>query len=111
MNLKWWKEGVDPIKAAKGIVPPGTEALPQMNRNIDGTYTESTIVVNKNAALTGDTIMDARVGYDQFNKPYVIINFNASGARRFEELTGQNIKKRMAIVLDGKVYSAPVHSG
>lgn len=108
LEFKMVREGVEPEKAAKGIVPPGTEALMQMHRNPDGTYTESVIVVNKNAALTGDTISDARVGYDQFNKPYVIINFNSTGARRFEELTGESVGKRMAIVLDGKVYSAPV---
>lgn len=108
LEFKMVREGVDPAKAAKGIVPPGTDPVKQMHRNPDGTYSESVIVLNKSAALTGDTISDARVAYDQFNKPYVSISFNSSGARRFEELTGQNVKKRMAIVLDGKVYSAPV---
>ncbi|HAS89489.1 MAG TPA: protein translocase subunit SecD, partial [Desulfovibrio sp.] len=45
--------------------------------------------------------------FDQFNQPYVTLNFNSRGARIFERVTGENIKKRMAIVLDGKVYSAP----
>lgn len=108
LEFKMVRDGVDPVKAEKGIVPAGTEALPLLRRNADGSYAESKIVVNKAAALTGDTITDAHVAYDSFNNPYVGIAFNSSGARRFEELTGQNVGKRMAIVLDGKVYSAPV---
>jgi preprotein translocase subunit SecD len=59
--------------------------------------------------LTGEFVTDARVAIDnQFNQPYVSLNFDAKGARIFERLTGANIKKRLAIVLDDNVYSAPV---
>jgi preprotein translocase subunit SecD len=51
---------------------------------------------------------NARVNFDQFNMPYVGITFDSSGAKRFERVTGENIKKRMAIILDNNVYSAPV---
>ena len=44
----------------------------------------------------------------QFNEPYVAIDFDKRGARDFERITGENVKKRLAIVLDNKVYSAPV---
>jgi preprotein translocase subunit SecD len=44
----------------------------------------------------------------RFNEPYVSISFNATGARIFEEVTGANVKKRLAIILDNTVYSAPV---
>ncbi|UJR79780.1 protein translocase subunit SecD [Sandaracinus amylolyticus] len=61
------------------------------------------------AELTGDAIDDASVSVDpQDNQPYVSIVFNGAGARAFERLTGANVKRRMAIVLDDRVASAPV---
>lgn len=59
--------------------------------------------------VTGDYIDDAFVSFDpQDNKPVVALHFNGPGASLFEELTGRNIKRRMAIVLDDRVESAPV---
>jgi preprotein translocase subunit SecD len=62
------------------------------------------------AEVTGQAIEDAFVANDpqQGGKPYVAINFNSSGADQFKELTGRNVKRRMAIVLDDVVASAPV---
>jgi preprotein translocase subunit SecD len=61
------------------------------------------------AEVTGQAIEDAFVATDpQTNKPYVSLNFNRDGADVFEELTGRNVKRRMAIVLDDRVASAPV---
>jgi preprotein translocase subunit SecD len=62
------------------------------------------------AEVTGQAIEDAFVANDekQGGKPYVAINFNSEGADLFKELTGRNIKRRMAIVLDDVVASAPV---
>ena len=65
-------------------------------------------VVESTPRLTGDTLADARVQVDpQKNEPIVSLEFKSAGAKIFEELTGENIGKRMAIVLDGNVYSAP----
>jgi preprotein translocase subunit SecD len=59
--------------------------------------------------LTGDYIQDARVSLDQqFNKPYVALNFDSKGAELFGELSSNNVDKRMAIMLDDNVQSAPV---
>ncbi|MBE9531590.1 MAG: protein translocase subunit SecD, partial [Proteobacteria bacterium] len=64
--------------------------------------------VKKTVLLTGDTISDARVAFDtRFNKPYVSLTFNGLGGVIFGKITGDNVGKRMAIVLDGNVYSAP----
>ena len=61
------------------------------------------------AEVTGQAIEDAFVATDpQTNKPYVAVNFNRDGAEAFGQLTGRNIKRRMAIVLDDHVASAPV---
>jgi preprotein translocase subunit SecD len=61
------------------------------------------------AEVTGQSIEDAFVANDpQTSKPYVAVNFNSEGADTFGELTGRNVKRRMAIVLDDRVASAPV---
>ena len=65
-------------------------------------------LVKKDAALTGDVLQDARVTIGDFNEPIVAVTFDSKGAREFEAVTGANVGKRMAIVLDGTVYSAPV---
>jgi len=67
------------------------------------------ILLKKDTLLTGDTLVNAEVKFDQsrFNEPYVAIEFNAKGASVFSEITGANVGKRLAIVLDGKVHSAP----
>lgn len=59
--------------------------------------------------VTGEDLEDASVAYDQqSNTPYVALSFNSAGAKLFDELSGKMIGKRLAIVLDGNVYSAPV---
>lgn len=60
-------------------------------------------------SLTGGEIQEAFVTIDrENNRPEVAINFKPSGAKIFEDVTGNNIGRRLAIVLDGNVYSAPV---
>lgn len=66
-------------------------------------------LLENNADLTGDELQEATVRIDQQqNRPYVGLDFKTNGAKIFEEITGKNIGRRMAIVLDGNVYSAPV---
>jgi preprotein translocase subunit SecD len=65
-------------------------------------------VVKKRVMLTGDVLSDARVSIGQFNDPYVSIEFDSKGGQEFERITGENVKKRMAVVLDNTIYSAPV---
>ncbi len=67
-------------------------------------------LLKKEAILTGDLLSEARVGLDtqRGGEPYVSISFNAQGAKIFEKQTAAHVQERMAIVLDGNVYSAPV---
>ncbi|MCH5312951.1 MAG: protein translocase subunit SecD [Helicobacter sp.] len=58
--------------------------------------------------LDGEMLTDARAGFDQNNQPIVSFSLDAKGAKIFGDFSGANVGKRMAIVLDGKVYSAPV---
>ena len=62
---------------------------------------------NGKAPLEGDVMVDAKDDFDQYGKPCVNMSMNTDGARRWAQLTKQNIGKWIAIVLDGYVYSAP----
>jgi preprotein translocase subunit SecD len=103
-------EDVDPQQALKGNLPPNTRLLYERRVNSrTGDVTEMPIVVQDKTVMTGDLLSDARVSIDpRYNEPYVSIDFNAVGAKRFDQITGANVGRRMAIVLDDTVYSAPV---
>ena len=62
---------------------------------------------NGKAPLEGDVVVSAKDEYDEYGKPAVSMSMNTDGARRWAQLTKQNIGKSIAIVLDGYVYSAP----
>jgi preprotein translocase subunit SecD len=97
-------------EALKGNVPPGSEILYQsaLDRKT-GRKVNAPYLLKKRAPITGESITDARVQLDsQFGEPYVSLSFDARGARTFERITGENVGKRLAIVLDNTVYSAPV---
>lgn len=65
-------------------------------------------LVNEIPILDGSMLTDAQVGYDQNNRPVINFSLNSVGAQIFGDFTGKSVGKRLAIVLDGKVYSAPV---
>jgi preprotein translocase subunit SecD len=58
--------------------------------------------------LDGSMLTDAKVGFDRNNQPVINFKLNGEGAKIFGDFSGKSVGKRMAIVLDGKVYSAPV---
>jgi SecD/SecF fusion protein len=93
-------------KAMAGEVLAGHE-LKSMKTRDDKT---EELLVEKEAALMGDTLVDATTEFSQstFNQPYVSIVFNNKGGALFSALTAENVGRRLAIVLDGTVYSAPV---
>lgn len=89
-------------EALAGKVPEGFELKYTQDDN-------APILVEKNSVLTGDALTNAEVHFSQsqFNEPVVALRFNSEGAKKFAELTAANVGKRLAIVLDGKVQSAP----
>jgi len=98
-------------RAGVGPVPEGDELLMQRNRNRQtGVTTTTPILLKKETLLTGELLTDAqvRIGGEFQNEPYVAIEFNSEGARIFERITADNVNRRIAIVLDNTVYSAPV---
>ena len=66
------------------------------------------ILLKEIPILDGSMITDARVAYDERGQPVISFTLNAVGAKIFGDFSGANVGKRMAVVLDNKVYSAPV---
>jgi preprotein translocase subunit SecD len=92
------------LAAHGGVLPPDTELVPgstQQNGN------ETWYVLNRIAAVTGRDLSGAEPSHDQAGRPSVNFTLNRDGAERFGRVTGANINKLLAIVLDNRVYSAP----
>ncbi|HPT39660.1 MAG TPA: protein translocase subunit SecD, partial [Candidatus Omnitrophota bacterium] len=89
-------------EAIDGTVPEGFELKYTLDEN-------EPLLLEKQAVLVGDSLTNAAVRFDQsqFNEPIVALQFNAAGAKKFAEVTAANVGKRLAIVLDGKIQSAP----
>jgi len=107
LEFKLVNEEADVKAAVAGTVPPDSELAYLVDKRSGGEV-KTPIVLRSEAVLTGEYITDANVQFDSYGQAYVGMNFNARGARIFEEVTGANVKKRLAIVLDGTVHSAPV---
>lgn len=107
LEFKLVDDEADIQKAVKGVFPPGDELAYIYRKKIDGSFSKQPIVLKKKVLLTGRYITDAQVSFDNFNQPYVALTFSRRGAKIFERVTGENVRKRLAIVLDNKVYSAP----
>jgi preprotein translocase subunit SecD len=87
--------------AAAGRIPPGSELLPSEEPS------EPVQLVKRRAVVSGEMLTDARLAFDETGQPVVSFRFNGQGARRFGDATADNTGKRFAIVLDGKIISAP----
>lgn len=94
----------------KGNLPVDCEVLYQRDVNPKtGEVKRVPYLLKKRTLLTGDRLVRAQVQIDnRFNEPYVALEFDSRGAKMFERITEKNIKKRLAIILDNNVYSAPV---
>ena len=97
------------VKQAESKLPEGSQILFERAVERDtGREYRIPYLVKKRVMLTGDVLSDARVSIGQFNDPYVSITFDGKGGHEFDRITSENVKKRMAIVLDNTIYSAPV---
>ena len=90
----------DPNLVAQGRAPPGSQVLPLA----DGT---GAMAVKRRVMVSGDQLTDAKQSFDQDGRPVVSITFNTAGARRFGNVTRDNVNKPFAIILDDKILSAP----
>ena len=96
----------------------GAEFMLEKETLQDGSTVYRPAYIEVRKQLTGSALKDARVEYDQINRPYISLSFNKAGAESFGKVTaayaprGENnlnseIGRRLAIILDGKLYSAP----
>lgn len=110
LEFKLLDESISAETALNGTIPDGAEILYKREENPEtGEVTKTPYLVKKKIVLTGETLSGADVRYDsEFNEPYVAITFNSIGAMIFQEITRENVRKRLAIVLDDNIYSAPV---
>jgi len=96
------------LAAHGGVLPPDTELVPGTDEQ---THNENWYVVNRIAAVTGRDLTGAEPSHDQAGRPNVEFTLNRDGAERFGRVTGENINKLLAVVLDNRVYTAPVIHG
>lgn len=101
MTFHLVNENVTAEQLASGVAPAGTEFLPYMESEY------SKVPVYSRIEVSGESLKDSQADFDQNNMPVVTTVFDAVGARRFAKLTTEHVNERFAIVLDGKVLSAP----
>lgn len=96
--------------ALKGQIPRGDAVY--VMKDMDsrtGRVVKSLILLKDRALMTGDAVKTAHVRIGgNFNEPYVALDLTDRGGKTFAKITGENVQKRLAIVLDGIVRSAPV---
>src|SRR3546814_19682336 len=93
-----------PEDMAEGRAPIGSEVLPYP----DDPRGLGMIAVERRPVVTGDQLIDASIGQDQYGAPAVNFRFDSPGGRRFARATQANVGKPFAIILAGRVTSAPV---
>ncbi|HEY3225330.1 MAG TPA: protein translocase subunit SecD [Pseudolabrys sp.] len=94
---------IPPEQAAQGRIPPDDEIL------YSSTQPRTPYLVEKRILVSGADLTDAQPGFDQrTSEPIVSFRFNTSGARKFAQVTQENVGKPFAIILDNQVISAPV---
>ena len=95
-------ETVSPADIAAGRVPPGSEALPDDERP-----GAPPLIVRKQILVSGGNLTKASVEFDQNQRPAIGFSFDGDGAKKFGKVTSENVGHRFAIILDGRVVSAP----
>ena len=116
LELKLVDSGPYPTQAAAaqnygGITPANLEVLPSVERGLPSSAEGSVYVVQRVASISGRDLKGAYPSRDENGRPAVSFNLNADGAQRFGRVTEENIGKMLAIVLDGRIQSAPRING
>jgi len=104
LEFKLVDVNANPAEVAQGRAPVGSEVLPYPTNPAGPPM----IAVYRQVMVSGEDLTDAQQGYNQQgNEPNVNIRFNGAGGRKFGQVTSQNVNRPFAIILDGKVLSAP----
>ncbi len=109
LEFKMVDENAAPSDVAQGIAPPGDEIVPYAAATPGPDGKVASIAVQRLGGIKGDQLTNAKQEFDQQggNQAVVSITFNQQGGEKFAALTSANVGKRFAIILDGKVLSAP----
>lgn len=103
MNFHLVDTSISVIEAIQNRPPPGSVVLPL----VDGSGGQ--VLIRRRVMVSGESLVDAQPGFDpQTNEPVVNFRFDASGGKRFADVTKANVGRPFAIVLDNEVISAPV---
>jgi SecD/SecF fusion protein len=94
----------------QGISEPGYELLRHPHKSSDGRDVPG-YLVKKRPELTGKYVKTAFVVRDQFGRPEINFTLTSDGAAIFGQVTRENVRRQLAIVLDGELQSAPVING
>lgn len=116
------KTGIEQLNYAQYVKRVNDDLAPQLPKDTAIAFEKAPEAANIEAGrvpyllqtdtdLSGDLLDDAYVGYGQYGEPEVDFRFGTEGRRKFAQLTGANVQRRMAIVLDKVVQSAPVIQG
>jgi preprotein translocase subunit SecD len=116
LELKLVEAGPAPTKEAllqsySGKEPPDMEVVSGASDSRSGDAGTVVYLVRKVAAVTGNDLRSAQPGLDENSRPAVMFSLKPDGARKFGQVTGSNIGRRLAIILDNRVQSAPVIEG
>lgn len=101
MTFHLVNEDVTAAQMASGHAPTGTEFMPLIDNP------NQLVPVYSRVEVSGESLTDSQADFDQNHMPVVTTVFDSQGARRFARLTTEHVNERFAIVLDGKVLSAP----
>lgn len=101
MTFHLVNENISAEQVASGRAPSGTQFLPMMDAP------NQLVPVYSRVEVSGESLKDSQADFDQNNMPVVTTAFDATGARKFAKLTTEHVNERFAIVLDGRVLSAP----
>jgi preprotein translocase subunit SecD len=91
-----------------GAIKPGCEVLRLKQRMRDGRERIEEVEVRKQAEMAGSSIKNALVVRGNLGEPEIHFTLDSQGTERFAVITRENVHQRLAIVLDGELYSAPV---
>ena len=94
------------VDALAGRLPPGSEIVPH-DSDVDANGDPTLWVVERRPIITGEMLTNSQVTTDQNGQFAVSLQFNPTGGKRFADATSQNVGKLFAIILDGKIISAP----
>lgn len=113
LDFRLVMEGTGPMESLPGVPPPpgyeymAAEDEDQRTGDIQTTY----YIVKQRGEMTGEGVAEARAMADEYGRYAIHLTFNAEGRKQFGDVTSANVGRLLAIVLDGKLYSAPRING